>query len=71
MNALQTRYETSKEFKPVWDLLPSGSIAWKVKTYNGDTGNCVGIEYTTDQMDLSDMKEVSCGYFTETYKITK
>jgi hypothetical protein len=52
--------------------LPAGSIAWKVKTIDGNDGKCVGIEYTLDRdEDLDDMKEVSDGYFTETYKITK
>lgn len=67
----QTRFESSKEFKPIWDSLPKGTKAWKVKTFDGNTGNCVGIEYTLDSEDLQDMKEVSGGYFTETWKLTK
>ena len=43
-----------------------------MKTIDGNDGKCVGIEYTLDRdEDLDDMKEVSDGYFTETYKITK
>ena len=44
---------------------------WKVKTFDGNTGNCVGIEYTLEPDDLPDMKEVSDGYFTETWKLKK
>ena len=67
----QTRFETSNEFKPIWESLPAGTIVWKVKTYDGNNAKCVGIEYTLDQDDLADMKEVSFGYFTETYKMIK
>ena len=67
----QTRFETTKDFKPIWETLPQGSTAWKVKTFNGNTGKCCGIEYTLDYDDIADMKEVSDGYFTETYHITK
>lgn len=67
----QTRFETSAEFKPIWESLPSGTIAYKVKTYDGNSGKCVAIEYTLDNDDLEDMKEVSDGYFTETYRILR
>lgn len=68
----QTRFESTKEFKPIWDSVPAGTIAWKVKTFDGNTGNCVGIEYTLDRdEDIEDMKQVSAGYYTETYKLTK
>ncbi len=71
MTTTQTLFESTKEFKPVWETLPAGTIAWKVKTFDGNTGNCVGIEYTLDSENLQDMKEVSDGYFTETWKMTK
>jgi len=67
----QTRYESTKEFKPVWDAQPVGTIAWMVKIFNGDTGNCEGREYTFDSNDLEDMEAVSDGYFYETYKLRK
>lgn len=67
----QTRFESSKEFKPIWEALPPSSMAWKVKTFDGNSGKCVSIEYTLDHDDVADMKEVSDGYFTETYKITR
>jgi hypothetical protein len=67
----QTRFESTKEFKPIWESLPAGSIAWKVKTFNGNSGTCVGIEYTLDHDDVADMKEVSDGYFVECYRLTK
>jgi hypothetical protein len=67
----KTLFESSLEFRPVWDNLPAGTIAWKVKTFDGNTGNCVSIEYTLDKSDLADMRTVACGYFTETYKLTK
>lgn len=69
--ATQTHFETSKEFKPIWESLASGTLAWKVKTFDGNTGNCVSIEYTLDRNDLEDMKAVTYGYFTETYRLTK
>lgn len=69
---MTTRFESTKEFKPVWETLEPGTKAWKVKTFDGNTGNCVGIEYTLDpDNDLEDMKEVSDGYFTETWTLTK
>lgn len=72
MTTTQTRFESTKEFNPIWENCPKGTLAWKVKTFDGNTGNCVGIEYTLDkEADLSDMKEVSDGYFTETWKLTK
>lgn len=69
-NQEQTRYESTKEFRPIWEAAPVGTVAYKVKTYN-DSGDCVGIEYTLDREDLEDMKEVSEGYFTDTWKMTK
>jgi len=72
MKTTQTRFESTKEFKPIWENLSAGTIAWKVKTFDGNTGKCVGIEYTLDRdEDLADMKTVSAGYFTETWKMTK
>ena len=68
----QTRFETTNEFKPIWESLPAGSVAWKVKTIDGNNGKCVGIEYTLNyDEDIADMKEVSDGYFTETWRISK
>lgn len=67
----QTRFESSKEFKPIWESLAKGTKAWKVKTFDGNSGNCIAIEYTIDQNDLPDMRTVSEGYFTETWIIRK
>lgn len=67
----QTHFESYEEFKPILDTLPSGTIGWKVKTFNGNTGKCVAIEYTLDEEDLEDMRAVAGGYFTETTRWTK
>ena len=67
----QTLFESTKEFKPIWDSLPKGTVCWKVKTFDGNTGNSAGIEYTLDRNDLEAMTAVSDGYFFETYKMTK
>ena len=69
--APQTRFESSKEFRPIWDSLPKGTIAWKVKIYDGNSGNLSGVEYTLDKNDIEDMEAVSEGYFYETYKLIK
>jgi len=70
-NQTQTKFESSKEFRPIWDTLPSGTIVWKIKIFNGNTGNLSSIEYTLDANDLEDMEAVSDGYYYETHKMTK
>lgn len=71
-NFTKTRFESTSEFKPIWETMPIGTEAWMVNTFDGDSGECVGREYTLDcDEDLDDMKEVSDGYFFETYKLVK
>ena len=68
---MSTIYSSTKEFKPIWDQLPIGTKAVKVKTYDGNNGDLVSVEYSLDRDDIEQMQEVSYGYFTETYTITK
>ena len=66
----QTRFETLDEFKPIHLKMPTGTIYWRVNTYN-DSGRCVGREYTTDEEDLDDMMKVASGYYTDTSRIKR
>lgn len=71
-NLLQSTevFEKIKEWQPFYEKLPSGTIYWKVKCYDGD-GNYYGSDYTLDNNNLESMRSVSDGYFTETYKCIK
>ena len=49
----------------------AGTRFWQVKVFNGDSGNCVSIEYVLRDIDnsdevLGDMQAVGAGYFSET-----
>jgi hypothetical protein len=63
-------YEGLKQWTPFYEQLPSGTIYWKVKCYDGD-GNYYGADYSLDNNNLESMRSVSDGYFTETYKCAK
>ena len=61
-----------------WKNQPAGTKAKMVKTFNGNTGKCVGIDYILISEDddlflseLKDLKDVASGYFTETYSVVK
>jgi hypothetical protein len=63
-------YEGKKEWTPIYEQLPSGTIYWKVKCYDGD-GNYYGADYTLDDSNLESMRSFSDGYFSATYKCVK
>lgn len=60
-----------------WKQQPTGTKGILIKTFNGNNGNLVGRDYVLrtddDEMhdDVQDCKEVSYGYFTETYNVTR
>ena len=56
-----------------WSEYESGTIAYRVKTYN-DSGRLISREYVLIGLDntediLDDMRAVSSGYYTETCKV--
>lgn len=63
--------------KKEWAEQPTGTRAYMVKTYNGNTGNCVDIEYVLktgdddETDDLNDARCVASGYFTDTFNVKK
>lgn len=64
-------FEGLKEWTPFYEQLPSGTIYYKVKCYDGD-GAFYGADYTLDRNNIQDMQMCySDGYFTETVKCTK
>jgi len=71
-NLLQSTeiYEGLQEWKPFYEQLPTGTIYWKVKCYDGD-GEYYGADYTLDQNNLEQMKSFADGYFSESYKCIK
>ena len=53
--------------------LPSGTKFTKVKCFDGNTGNCVSIDYVLESdpehdSEVDDLREVADGYFTETWR---
>lgn len=61
-----------------WKTQKTGTRAKMVKTFNGNTGKCVSIDYVLESEDddlfnseLKDLKAVASGYFTETYNVIK
>lgn len=60
-----------------WALQPEGTKAFKVKTFDGNNAKCIGITYILktgndeESEDLQDAKEVSDGYFTETWNVVR
>jgi len=63
---------TAQEVKAM--NLPSGTRLTKVKCYDGNTGNLVGIDYVlkSDERhdeEVHDLLQVAYGYFTETWNV--
>lgn len=65
------RTESFNEFKAWWLVQLAGTVCYRVRTYDGNTGNKVGVEWSSDEQDLEDMREVLEGYYTETATLTR
>lgn len=65
------RTESYNEFKTWWESQPDGTKVYRVRTFDGNTGNKVGVEFSTEVDDIEDMQTVSGGYYTETATLTR
>lgn len=67
------RSESWKQFKQMvdFDSQPKGYRIFKVKVFDGNTGELCGVEYANNDLEKADMTAVSQGYFFECCWCTK
>ncbi len=58
-----------------WNEFELGTKAYRVRTYN-DSGKLTGLDYVLKGLDntdevLADLKQVACGYYTETMPVIR